>query len=636
MEPILIRVGIEYPIDYQDIKGNKKVFEGSYYFDLTLLPLDISLNNDIPTLIIEKETIEYLYNHIKDAYKSRMRRGRWQAPKDWVESIDFPQGYKFRFIGYNYKNPQGSGKTRTSANWDEKLSEILRLELNYHYGLYKTIQNNKTMSKLNNPEVNNLISQLHILSETMVNFNHSQENKENVAIIARVRTISNTYSEELDSLVKDLTKVEAEQQKLDLGESETVVNAKIPASKETLKIAGEKSEKSTEAPKKDFKDAKADKTTKQFPADSTKIVNSGTSTKENTTVSNVENQSSTKEEIVKDKVEETITVESIFRLVIDKALEILQSTTPKTDFKKEERVIIKDMLKKIPEGTKLTFVLPEGNKEIVKSNNGLDRLVNLARDMAKLEIKTSLLATHTAEETQDLSKEAIIAAAEEAAAEGKEIIDESVGHATDKVEVVREEPAKQDMVDEAAQAIKEAQKLGEKKDVSTIPTEPTALEKSTEQEKSSQKKDAPAQATKETKVATLDNGITSEQLYKEAENLDEYNKYLLNDVKYVDAQDKIEGKDFNEYAKAMLKLARNTDPEWLATMNLKPGMIKSRKIVKDETYYSIIGGNIPEGANLDKTNVPLFNSDINNYVVKLLATESFVKAKTTLVKAKAA
>lgn len=570
-----------------------------------------------------------------------MRQGLWHAPKDWVESIDFPQGYKFRFIGYNYKNPQGSGKTRTSANWDEKLSETLRLELNYHYGLYKTIQNNKTMSKLNNPEVNNLISQLHILSETMVNFNHSQENKENVAIIARVRTISNTYSEELDSLVKDLTKVEAEQQKLDLGESETVVNAKIPASKETLKIAGEKSEKSTEAPKKDSKDAKADKTTKQFPADSTKIVNSGTSTKENTTVSNVENQSSTKEEIVKDKVEETITVESIFRLVIDKALEILQSATPKTDFKKEERVIIKDMLKKLPEGTKLTFVIPEGNKEVVKSNNGLDRLVNLARDMAKLEIKTSLLATHTAEETQDLSKEAIIAAAEEAAAEGKEIIDESVGHATDKVEVVREEPAKQDMVDEAAQAIKEAQKLGEKKSV-----EPMEVQKTTPVVATSEVKTTPAAATvskdvtpvveKETKVATLDNGITSEQLYKEAENLDEYNKYLLNDVKYVDAQDKIEGKDFNEYAKAMLKLARNTDPEWLATMNLKPGMIKSRKIVKDETYYSIIGGNIPEGTNLDKTSVPLFNSDINNYVVKLLATESFVKAKTTLVKAKAA
>lgn len=41
MEPILIRVGIEYPIDYQDTKGNKKVFEGSFYFDFTLLPLDI-------------------------------------------------------------------------------------------------------------------------------------------------------------------------------------------------------------------------------------------------------------------------------------------------------------------------------------------------------------------------------------------------------------------------------------------------------------------------------------------------------------------------------------------------------------------------------------------------------------------
>lgn len=628
MEPILIRVGIEYPIDYQDTKGDKKTFEGSYYFDLTLLPLDIPLSNDIPTSAIKKETIEYLYNHIRDAYRSRMRQGLWHAPKDWVESINFPKGYKFRFIGYNYKDPQGSGKTRTSASWDEKLSETLRLELNYHYGLYKTIQNNKTMSKLNNPEVNNLISQLHILSETMVNLNHSQENKENVAIIARVRTISNTYSEELGTLVKDLTKVEAEQGKLILGEPEQKVET------------GKKSEKSMEAPKKDSKDVKADKTAKQFPADSTKIANSGTSTKEDTTASNVKNQSSTKEEVTEAKDEEVqATTEQVFRSAIDKALEILQSATPKTDFKKEERVIIKDMLKKIPEGTKLTFVIPEGDKEVVKSNNSLDRLVNLTRDMAKLEIKNSLLAAHSADETQDLSKEAIIAAAEEAAAEGKEAIDESVGHATDSVEVVREESAKQDIVDEAAQAIKEAQKLGEKKSV-----EPTEVQKTTPVASTSKEKSTQAAATdikavtteKETKTVTLDNGITSEQLYKEAENLDEYNKYLLNDIKYVDAQDKIEGKDFNEYAKAMLKLARNTDPEWLATMNLKPGMIKSRKIVKDETYYSIIGGNIPEGTDLDKTSVPLFNADINNYVVKLLATESFVKAKTTLVKAKAA
>ena len=676
MEPILIRVGLEYPIEYTDTQGNQKILEGSEYFEFTLLPLDFTYPTSryIPTLKGDKMfvcqldvlQIEHLHEHIRDAYIRKKKQGLWTAPKDYLDSIDLPKDYKFRCILYDFKNPQGSGKDRTSASWNYDISEYLVLELNYHYGLYKTIQNNQTMkdNRLNTPEINNLIAQMHLLSETIHNFSDCRESDKFVSTIGDLHLIANEYVAELKLAT---AKTDAVQGTLELGESKstkpTVVDTKVPTvpQKETstqqIKDSSVKKQSETsmkvdttvQVATKEEKSVKSSvKENTQQPAQTASTEKKSVNTTSAATQEVEVNVSTvTSENKLSEKVEEVqATPEQVLRTIVDQAKAMISKEKTKTDFTKEERRSINELVKKIKDGTKLTFTLIEGakevTKEVFKTNNGLDRLVNWTRDMAKLEIKKALTAElevskEPVQGPTEASKEDIIAKAEEAAAEGKEEIDESEGNATE-VEVTSTEVVKSedDLLEEAIKAEAEAKKMGESKKVvnngaaqKVAPVVPTSEVKATPVA-ATDSKVAPQEAEKEVKVISLDNGITPKQMYVEAESLDDINKMALNDITYTDEKGNIDGILFEDYLKNMIKANRAVDPAWISSEKKKVNEKEATVIVKDETFYSITMDVIPSALDVKNSKAPMFNNDINNYVAKLLATEAFVKAKTTL------
>jgi hypothetical protein len=700
MNIVNIRVIIEYPQKYVSNKGKEETFTLSKEFDFTHIPI---VEASITKLAynLSKAQITSLYDHIKTVYINSLKRECYGAPKEYINSLDFPEGYKFRSIQYDWTDPKGSGANRISSSWNKEFSEYLKNELNYKYGLYKSKNNQKMeTNRLDNSVINALLSQIDTITSSIARLADTRDDRF-IALIAELTISANEFASEL-KLATAIKTTDAVQTKLELGES-----------------AGKKSEESMEVQKKDLKDVKTEKTQKQSTATSHNSQNSTDSTNTDITASNVENQKSDKkgESAGTVKAEDVppatsttenkdvvLTPEQVIRKGIMMARTYLFQDKDKirTDLDHTTRNAIRNLYKEaITDKSPIVI----NKQKLVKVNSSLDKMINFTRDEAKVEIKNELLKAAIANQEDPTpavnTKEDIVAKAEEAAAAGMESVDESTGSAkevesttreevTVKEATVKEESPKEltpEEIELAAEiAIEEASKLGEQKtNASTIQntgasetskdqktgmgtssakanttqkpvldvTKPESTDKVGEKKSvdsgevskttpvapTSEEKTTPAVVTdsatpaKESKVITLDNNLHTIEEYRKADSLDSIIEMLLADMPTVISDNT---KSIEDYAVDMLKANRAADLMWVETEKVNdPKLKKASTVVKDETYYSIMGINAPTGVNLETTTVPMFNSDIKGFAKKLVESDKFAKVRL-LVSKKAA
>jgi hypothetical protein len=347
------------------------------------------------------------------------------------------------------------------GKWDIDMSNYLTAELNFH----KYFNQNKNMEKVNrfnSTETLGLMNQLLILSQIVHNFEDTRNSEQFVNVVGDLNIVAAEYATQLKSTI--VKAKDAEQQELPLGESavDSVQKPLVSGSSESTK-------------------------TSKASIDKDMTASDVSSSKENLNTEKVIAESSVKETIQTDvNAQEAKPSNEYVQQLIKLAKGLLASEPNKSRLSNKDRKKIAAQARSIPDGT----VLVIGDVTITKTNKLLDNITNGIQKLTSQVNRTEKLDEIKATIESKEDKEAIIAAAEAAAAEGKEdlgestnVEDQSTSQVTDVEKLLeetvvsenKEETATTSHLDEkeadeeaelmaAIEAEEELKKMGESKD----------------------------------------------------------------------------------------------------------------------------------------------------------------------------